>query len=322
MSICADWDWPAGRTLHLRLDPIDSLTVQARDPAARKDVCFPPASPFKNSRGHQPVSRFGCIVLTNTIYCCGWASQSNQGQKAGLVSSDGAVYILDTQRAAAEEKARFFSSANLMPHVISSPREVLRGEFERPACFICAFYMPELHDLELLSRLRMSPNPLPVIMVSAKGDVKTAVQAVKLGASEFLEAPIDSEQLLGLVQHWIDFDRAALGNMRKCAAIREKLSKLSRREHEVLDGILDGLSNKEMARKLNVSPKSIEVYRGNLMSKMDVYCVQHLVKKVLCCPALSCAPYSCLYSVIGSSCQHCKNINTNSYKQYNSTYNS
>ncbi len=164
---------------------------------------------------------------------------------------------------------------------------------DRPCCLVSAMRMPDLPGLELLARLNNRTQPPPVIMITAHGDVKTAVQAMKLGAAEFLEAPIHEEHLLRLVQHWVNADRIACAAFQKCAAVREKLAKLSAREREVLAGILDGLCNKEMARKLDVSPKSIEVYRGKLMVKMETNTIPGLVRAALCCPALNCSPANC-----------------------------
>jgi two-component system response regulator FixJ len=213
------------------------------------------------------------------------------------MNSAGAVYIIDADRAVAEARARLFASVNLKPRIHHSPLEFLRSFTpDKPCCLVSAMRMPELPGLELLARLQKHSQPPPVIMITAHGDVKSAVQAMKLGAAEFLETPIHEERLLRLVQHWINADRIERANFRKCAAVREKLAKLSAREREVLAGILDGLSNKEMARRLEVSPKSIEVYRGKLMAKMEASSIPGLVREALCCPARNCNPagYNCL----------------------------
>lgn len=216
------------------------------------------------------------------------------------MNSAGVVYILDADRAAAEARARLFASVNLRSSVHHSPVEFLRSFApDMPCCLVSAMRMPELPGFELLAHLQKHPEPLPVIMITAYGDVKTAVRAMKLGAAEFLEAPVHDELLLGLVQHWINIDCAERGNFKKCVAVREKLATLSAREHDVLAGLLDGLSNKEMARRLGVSPKSIEVYRGKLMAKMHANSIPGLVREVLCCPTFNCSPLSYCHSRAG-----------------------
>jgi two-component system response regulator FixJ len=172
----------------------------------------------------------------------------------------------------------------------------------RPCCLICRLCMPELPGLELLETLRKRQVPPPVIMVTVHGDVKTAVQAMKLGAAEFLEIPVHDELLSRLVQNWIRMDRVRSDDANTCAAVRKRLSTLSAREREVLTGVLDGLSNKEMAAKLSVSAKSIEIYRSKLMTKMEASSISELVRDVLCCPIFQCSPSEFGYLCTGSGC--------------------
>jgi two-component system response regulator FixJ len=210
------------------------------------------------------------------------------------MDSAGVVYILDMDQKAAQARAQLFGSANLKPCIYQSPVKFLRDfDPDRPCCLVSSMRIPELSGLELLARLQRLPEPLPAIMIAAYDDIPTAVQVMKLGAVEFLEPPILDEHLLRLVLQWININRVELDNFRKCVATREKLAKLSAREWDVLEGILNGLPNKELARRLGVSPKSIEVYRQKLMTKMEARSVAGLVREVLCCPVLNCSPISC-----------------------------
>ena len=217
------------------------------------------------------------------------------------MNSKGVVHIVGPAGGTSEDKAELFAALDLEPRVYRSPLEFLRGfTHDKPCCLISAMRQPELSGLELLAQLQKRPIPPPVIMMTAYGDVKTAVQAMKLGAAEFLEIPVRDEALVGMVQNWIRVDAIRRGKASKCAAVREKLAKLSAREREVLAGVLGGQSNKEMAAKLAISAKSIEVYRGKLMAKMEACSIPDLVRDVLCCPLSSCSPLDYGYLCTGS----------------------
>ena len=214
----------------------------------------------------------------------------------------GVVHILDYGGSLAE-KAPLFEAIGLEPNVHRSPLQFLKGfAHAKPCCLVSAMRLPELPGLELLALLQRQSVPPPVIMITAYGDIKSAVQAMKLGAAEFLESPVDDELLLRLAQNWIRVDRARHAKANKCAAVREKLSKLSAREREVLSGLLDSLSNKEIAARLNISPKSVEVYRSKLMTKMEVCSIPALVREVLCCPVFQCSPLDFGYLCTGAGC--------------------
>jgi len=214
----------------------------------------------------------------------------------------GVVHIVDRAGRLAE-KADLFAALELVPYVHRSPLEFLR-EFTHaePCCVISAMRMAEMAGFELLALLQKLPVPPPVIIVTAFGSVETAVQAMKLGAAEFLETPVHDEPLLRLVQKWVNADRFRQSKANTCTSAREKLSKLSAREREVLTGIINGKCNKEMASSLGISAKSIEVYRAKLMTKMEATPVPMLVQAVLCCPLFQCSPLEYGYLCTGSGC--------------------
>jgi two-component system, LuxR family, response regulator FixJ len=227
------------------------------------------------------------------------------------MNSQGIVHIIDFDGGPIEAKACLFAGLNLEPRVHHSPLEFLRGfTHVRPCCLVSAMRLPDLLALELLARLQKQAVPPPAIMISANPGIKSAVQAMKLGAAEFLEFPVNDELLLGLTQHWIRTDRNRLNNSRKCRAIREKLAKLSARERDVLAGVIDGLSNKEMARRLGISSKTVEVYRSKLMAKMEASSIPGLVREVLLCPFQNCSPieFGCECSGLGACSNNPANV--------------
>jgi two-component system response regulator FixJ len=206
----------------------------------------------------------------------------------------GAVYIVGHGHAAADTMGRLFASAGLDVHTFPAPQDFLRSFApDGPACVILEMRMPQLTGLELLSRLKRLPARVPAIVVTAHGDVPGAVRAMKLGAAEFLEKPADDALLLGYVQHWTGVNRIERGNIGKCAAVRDKLARLSPREREVLSGVLEGRPNKEMARSMGIGPKTIELHRAKLMEKMAAPSAAALIREALHCHRQQNMPLTC-----------------------------
>ena len=202
-----------------------------------------------------------------------------------------AVYIVGNDPAAAETMGRLFSSVHIEPRIFHSPLEFLETfSPDSPCCLVLEMRMPKLSGLELLTRLKQQGSRVPAIIATAYAEVTSAVRAMKLGAVEFLEKPVNEELLLEYVQYWIGVNLAELDEIRKRAEMEEKLAKLSPRERDVLQGVLNGLSNKEMARELGVSPKAIELYRGKLMMKMAAPSLAALVRETLCCSVSKTCP--------------------------------
>jgi two-component system response regulator FixJ len=194
------------------------------------------------------------------------------------------VYIVGNDLASTASMGRLFDSVHLEPRIFHSPVEFLDSfRPNRPCCLLLEMRMPKLTGLEVLLRLKQQGSRVPVIMVTAYAEVTSAVRAMKLGAVEFLEKPVNEEQLLEYVQYWIGVNHTETEDIKRRTAMEEKLASLSPREREVLQGVLNSLSNKEIARELGVSPKAIELYRANLMTKMAAPSLVALVRETLCC---------------------------------------
>jgi two-component system, LuxR family, response regulator FixJ len=210
------------------------------------------------------------------------------------MNTRGVVYIVDGDRASASSMSSLFSTVGLETQIHHSPNEFLKNLCPvEPSCVVLEMRTPELSGLEVLARLRQRPMRIPVIVATAHGSVNSAVRAMKLGAAEFLEKPVNNDLLLDLALHWIGANRAERECVRKCAAVQEKLASLSTREHEVLLALLDGQSNKEIARGFGECPKAVETYRSKLMSKMRAQSLIEMAAEVLCCPGRQSAPLRC-----------------------------
>jgi two-component system response regulator FixJ len=138
-----------------------------------------------------------------------------------------------------------------------------------------------MDGLELLRRLRLKGVTAPVIVITGHGDVPLAVEAMKLGASDFLEKPFDDEVLLVAVKAALERTRETNERGALQAAIAERLATLSPRERQVLDGLVAGQPNKTIAFDLGISPRTVEIYRANVMTKMQATSLSDLVRMSL-----------------------------------------
>ena len=141
--------------------------------------------------------------------------------------------------------------------------------------------MPGLSGIDLLRRLRELEVGLPVIVITGHGDVPLAVEAMKGGAVDFLEKPFDDEVLLGAVRS--AFNAQATDQQRQAlrTAINDRLASLSNRERDVLNGLVAGNPNKTIAFDLGISPRTVEIYRANVMTKMQAASLSDLVRMAL-----------------------------------------
>ena len=148
-------------------------------------------------------------------------------------------------------------------------------------CVITDVRMPGMSGIELLKRLKGMVHLVPVILITGHGDVPLAVEAMKHGATDFLEKPFDDELLLGTVRSALD--RLGKDGKREAerAEIFDKLATLSTRERQVLEGLVAGNANKVIAFDLTISPRTVEIYRANVMTKMAAASLSDLVRKAL-----------------------------------------
>ena len=157
--------------------------------------------------------------------------------------------------------------------------------------------MPDMSGIDLLKRLRELNNPIPVIVITGHGDVPLAVEAMKCGASDFLEKPFDDELLLNSVQSVLSQEKAETKDQALRAAIATRLELLTARERQVLDGLVAGKPNKIIAYDHGISPRTVEIYRANVMTKMEAASLSELVRMAitagLCRASRNTAPATC-----------------------------
>ena len=148
-------------------------------------------------------------------------------------------------------------------------------------CVVTDVRMPGLSGIDLLRRLKEMQIGLPVIVITGHGDVPLAVEAMKCGAIDFLEKPFDDDVLLASVRSALNRAEASAALETERAEVRARIAALTQREHEVLDGLVAGHPNKIIAFDLSISPRTVEIYRANVMTKMKAGSLSELVRLTL-----------------------------------------
>ena len=174
---------------------------------------------------------------------------------------------------------RLLRAAGFAVQTFSSARDFLR---ERTAdctgCVVMDLSMPELSGLELQQALAASANPRPVVFISGQGSVPSSVEAMKAGAVDFLTKPVDEHKLLAAVRIAIGKDRAMREKDGLRATITARLATLTLRERQVLEQVVAGKLNKQIAAELGTAEKTIKVHRARMMRKMQVDSLAGLVR--------------------------------------------
>jgi len=192
------------------------------------------------------------------------------------------VHVIDDDDALRDSLSFLFESAAIPVVTYPSATEFLKAlpglDF---GCVVTDIRMPEMSGMELLRHLRDTGSPLQVIVMTGHGDVPLAVEAMRLGAADFIEKPFDDEMLIASVRTAIDRQKETEHDLTAKGDIRRKIETLSTRERQVLDGLVAGNPNKRIAYELGISPRTVEIYRANLMTKMQAGSLSELVRMVL-----------------------------------------
>jgi two-component system response regulator FixJ len=189
------------------------------------------------------------------------------------------VHIVDDDEAVRQSLAFLLSSAGLAVRLYDSATAFLAGlAGVKGGCLITDIRMPDMTGLELLHQLRAKACSLPAIVITGHGDVALAVEAMKAGAVDFIEKPFDEEAILTAVQAALERGAGEGGD---AAVIAERLVSLSERERQVLEGLIAGHPNKTIAYDLGISPRTVEVYRANLMTKMEARSLSELIRMAI-----------------------------------------
>jgi FixJ family two-component response regulator len=187
------------------------------------------------------------------------------------------VFVVDDDETLRDSLCWLLQSMKMSVRAFASARDFLSAcDASQPGCLLLDVRMPEISGLQLQQMMAARGIRLPVIFITGHGDVAMAVRAMKQGASDFLQKPFNDQVLLERVQQCIELDT----EMRRKAAEHDRIAgragSLTQRESEVLDGVLAGRSNKQIAADLGISVKTVEVHRARMMEKMQAATVGQL----------------------------------------------
>lgn len=198
------------------------------------------------------------------------------------MATDHVVHVIDDDVEVRQSLAFLLSTAGLAVCVHESALAFLKIlPTITEGCVVTDIRMPGMNGLELQQHLREHRSRLPVIVMTGHGDVPLAVEAMKAGAIDFIEKPFDDEVLLSAIRAALAHRAVASERQARMAAVQERLAKLSEREREVLDRLINGKANKVIAYELGISPRTVEVYRANVMTKMQADSLSELVRMAL-----------------------------------------
>jgi two-component system, LuxR family, response regulator FixJ len=198
------------------------------------------------------------------------------------MQSDAVVHVIDDDEAVRESLAFLLRTAQIEVKIYESAAAFLDSRPSSGAgCIITDVRMPGLSGIDLLRRLRERKIGLPVIVMTGHGDVPLAVEAMKLGAVDFFEKPFDDDALLASVRSALATGDDVSRRNAERAEINAKLAALSHRERQVLEGLACGHPNKTIAYELGISPRTVEIYRANVMTKMNAGSLSELVRMAL-----------------------------------------
>ncbi len=196
-----------------------------------------------------------------------------------MSASGATVFVLDDDAAVCRSLARLIRSADLNVETFTSATEFL----EKPppsgaGCVVLDVRMPGMTGPELFDRMSEKGLSLPVVFLTGHGDVPTSVRAMKKGAVDFLLKPVDDEVLLEAVRQAVARHAAEQAREQVRQGIQARLRRLSAREREVMEYVIRGDLNKQIAADLGISEKTVKVHRGRVMAKMEVGSVAELVR--------------------------------------------
>lgn len=199
-----------------------------------------------------------------------------------MPSENAIVHVIDDDEAVRHSLAFLLGTAKIDTRTYDSAAAFLAVVDDAGAgCIITDVRMPEISGIDLLRRLKERKIGIPVIVITGHGDVPLAVEAMKIGAVDFLEKPFDDEVLLAAVRAALSRQNVDAKRQAERADIDARLAALSSRERDVLQGLVTGLANKQIAFKLGISPRTVEIYRSNLMTKMRALSLSDLVRMAL-----------------------------------------
>jgi len=189
------------------------------------------------------------------------------------------VYVIDDDAAMRDSLDFLLGSAGFQVRVFESAQVFLNELASlEPGCVVTDVRMPGVDGMELLRQLSSGSRKLPVIVMTGHGDVPLAVAAMKLGALDFLEKPFEDDRLIEMIETALSEQQGEAKSNAVSTDMAARVASLTPRERQVMQGLVAGHSNKTIAREYDISPRTVEVYRANVMTKMQAANLSELVR--------------------------------------------
>ncbi len=196
-------------------------------------------------------------------------------------ASEAIVYVIDDDDSARHSLEFLLDVAGIRVRSFPSADAFLKSSPPlEGACVVTDVRMPGKSGIELVEELRLREADVPVIVITGHADVPLAIQAMKAGVADFIEKPFDDEAMLSAIRKALAEQAGAHEAQAERHAVLDRIASLSRREHEVMDGLVAGKANKVIAYELGISARTVEVYRANVMMKMQAKTLSELVRMV------------------------------------------
>ena len=189
------------------------------------------------------------------------------------------VFIVDDDRGLRQAIQDLVESVGLRAESFASGEDFLRAKrMNRPSCLVLDVRLPQMSGLDFQQRLTETGIQIPIIFITAHGDIPMSVRALKSGASEFLTKPFRDQDLLDAIHQALERDRVAREQQSEIHNLQERVRTLTAREQEVMNLVVSGMLNKQIASEIGTSEATVKIHRGNVMRKMKAGSVVDLVR--------------------------------------------
>ena len=197
------------------------------------------------------------------------------------MASEPVIHVIDDDDSARHSLEFLIDCAGMKVRAYAAATEFLKAvPGIEPGCIVTDVRMPEMSGLQLVERLKAQGVAHPVIVITGHADVPMAIEAMKQGVADFIEKPFSDDAILGAIRSALARASGRSQLDAEKAEVASKMATLSQREREVLHGLVQGHANKVIAYDLDISPRTVEVYRANVMTKMGAGSLSELVRMV------------------------------------------
>jgi len=202
-------------------------------------------------------------------------------KRQAVESVEATVFVVDDDVSVLKSMERLLRSMGLKSETFASAEEFLaRERYTGAGCLVLDIRMPGLTGVDLQEQLMKAEYSMPIIFITGHGDIPLSVSSMKKGAVDFLPKPVNDQDLLEAVTRAVEKDRSARSEWKEAVKARELLRLLTPREREVLDCVLAGMLNKQIAFKMKIAEKTVKVHRGRIVEKLGARSVVDLVRLV------------------------------------------